>query len=150
MLYDIKKWKIHRFSFLWYIIIIGRGGFNLSWKNIKIDKINTIEKLISEFEVTALTLLEEVFEGDIIHYGSFKVRIYEEQNTDSNHLVGYTNLKLKDSFGGYEGAVGYGSTIEEALQDTIENFKALVYEFKNARERNLIKEDFYLVNYDEF
>lgn len=51
----------------------------MSWKDLEIEKINTIEKLVAEFEVSALTFFEEVYEGDQIPFGSFKVRIYEQK-----------------------------------------------------------------------
>lgn len=122
----------------------------MSWKNIKIDQINSIEKLVSEFDISALSFFEEMYEDDTIHYGSFKVRIYESQNDESTHLIGYTNLKLKDPLGGYEGAVGYGKTVEDALQATINNFLKMITEYKQNKKSGLNKEDFTIVSYDEF
>ena len=35
----------------------------MSWKDLEIEKINTIEKLVAEFEVSALTFFEEDMEN---------------------------------------------------------------------------------------
>lgn len=120
----------------------------MSWKDLEIEKINTIEKLVAEFEVSALTFFEEVYEGDQIPFGSFKVRIYEQK--ESNTFIGYTNLKLKDPLGGFDGAVGYGLKIEDALVDIIKNFKNNVCSYMDNCKRKLNKDDFSLVSYDEF
>ncbi|MDM5351456.1 hypothetical protein ACE1MS_02815 [Lysinibacillus sp. fkY74-1] len=53
----------------------------MSWRDIKIDSLDAIEKCVAEFEITALRffeeIFEEIFEENIIHYGAFKVKIYE-------------------------------------------------------------------------
>ncbi|MFU8648890.1 hypothetical protein ACNA06_16410 [Lysinibacillus sp. RSDA_15] len=49
----------------------------MSWRDIKIDSLDAIEKCVAEFEITALRFFEEIFEENIIHYGAFKVKIYE-------------------------------------------------------------------------
>lgn len=56
----------------------------MSWRDIKIQNIDAIEKCVAEFEITALRFFEELYEYDIIHYGAFKVKIYERQNMHSN------------------------------------------------------------------
>lgn len=116
----------------------------MSWKDIKIDHIDYIEKCVAEFEITALDFFETVYEGDTIHYGSFKVKIYESQNTQPNigeneKFTGFTNLRLKDSlgFGGYEGGIGFGITIEQALEDTVRNFIGNIKDYKVKKKRSL-------------
>lgn len=129
----------------------------MSWKDIKIDHVDYIEKCVAEFEITALDFFEMVYEGDTIHYGSFKVKIYERQNTqfdfdESVRFTGVTNLRLKDSLGlgGYEGGVGFGITIEQALEDTVRNFISNIKDYKARKKKGLGKEDFVLIAYDEF
>jgi len=124
----------------------------LSWKDIKIDCIDEIEKCVGEFQISALDFFEDLYEGDTIHYGTFKVKIYENQKSDTNDLnfTGYTNLKLIDLTGGFEGGIGFGETIEQALEDTIHNFIDKLSDFKKLKKKGLDKEDLTLVDYDEF
>lgn len=129
----------------------------MNWKDIKIDNVDYIEKCVAEFEITALDFFEDLYEDDIIHYGSFKVKVYEQQSLQSfSHespgFTGFTNLRLKDSYGqdGYEGGMGFGRTLEEALENTIRNFMDNLKERKNQRKAGLYKEDLVLLAYDEF
>lgn len=127
----------------------------MNWKGIKIDNIEQIEKCVGEFEITALNFFERLFKGDTIHYGSFKVKIYENQNKFSNpyinaNFTGYTNLRIKDSTGGYEGGIGFGATMEEALENTVRNFMNNFTEYNEQKKRGLLKEDLVLLSYDEF
>lgn len=120
----------------------------MDWKEIKIENIGSIEKCVGEFDITALDFFEGLYEGDIIHYGMFKVKIYEGQ--DKPAFTGYTNLRLKDSSGGYEGGFGYGTTLELALENTIRNFMENLIEYKNNKKSGLCKEDLVLLTYDEY
>lgn len=125
----------------------------MTWKNIKIDQVQ-IEKCIGEFEITALDFFEELFEGDVIHFGAFKVKIYETQtvqfdSNDNYNFIGYTNLKVKSPFGN-EGGIGYGHSLEQALEQTIKDFMNKLLEFKNEKKSGLEKKDIILVDYDEF
>lgn len=129
----------------------------MSWKDLKIDHIDYIEKCVGEFEITALDFFETVYEGDTIHYGSFKVKIYESQNTlhntdENDKFTGFTNLRLKDplGLGGYEGGVGFGITIEQALENTIRNFIGNIKDYKVEKKKGLCIEDFVLLSYDEY
>jgi hypothetical protein len=122
----------------------------LSWKNIKIEKINNIEKLVAEFDITALDLLSDVFEDEIIHYGGFKVRVYETQDQGSVRLTGYTNLKILDITGHYEGAVGFGNTIESALEKTIIHFMEKLDDCMSDKGSLLTSKDFKIIKHDEF
>lgn len=129
----------------------------MSWKDIKIDHIDYIEKCVAEFEITALDFFGKVYEGDTIHYGAFKVKVYEDQNIqlrpyENVGFTGFTNLRLKDSLGlgGYEGGIGFGITVEQALEDTIRNFTGNIMDYKVKKKMGLCKEDFVLLDYDEF
>ncbi|RPK04738.1 hypothetical protein [Priestia endophytica] len=127
----------------------------MSWKDIKIDCIDRIEKCVGEFEVSALNFFEDLYEGDIIHYGTFKVKVYENQGTPSNNganfnFTGYTNLKLIDQTGGFEGGIGFGSTMEQALEETIHNFIDKLKDYKESKKKGLTKENLIIVDYDEF
>ena len=75
------------------------------WKKIKVDGIVGIEKCVAEFQVWELYKTP---------YAKFKVRVFERETS----FVGYTNISVKDK----ERSVGYGLSIEEALEDTLINF----------------------------
>ncbi|WP_273130174.1 hypothetical protein [Bacillus weihaiensis] len=122
----------------------------MSWKNIKIEKINSIEKLVAEFDITALDLLSDVFENDANYYGGFKVKVYETQDQNSLILTGYTNLKILDLTGHYEGAVGFGNTIEDALEDTLNQFIKKLNNCISDKGSLLTLNNFKIVSYDEF
>lgn len=127
----------------------------MSWKDIKINCIDEIEKCVGEFQISALDFFENLYEGDIIHYGTFKIKVYESQgnpinNSNDLNFTGYTNLKLVDPSGGFEGGIGFGGTIEQALEETIHNFIDKLVDYKEAKKKGLDKEDFILVDYDEF
>ncbi|MCP3742380.1 hypothetical protein [Rossellomorea sp. BNER] len=127
----------------------------MGWKDIKIENVDQIEKCVAEFEITALDFFENLYDGDILHYGAFKVKVYETQivqfNPDKDfNFIGYTNLKLKDSSGGYEGGIGSGVSLEQALEETIRDFMRKLTEYKAQKSAGLCKEDFVLVDYDEF
>lgn len=128
----------------------------MSWRNIKIAHIDYIEKCVAEFEITALNFFEEVYEDGFIHYGAFKVKIYEKQSMHiDNHehgFTGFTNLRLKDPLneGGYEGGVGFGHSIEQALESTIRNFTDNIKAYQANKKAGLSEDDFVLLNYDEF
>lgn len=80
------------------------------WKNIKIEGIAGIEKCVAEFNVWELNKTP---------YGKFKVKIFENED---GKFTGYTNLQVKDAIGDPCAGVGYGNTVEEALEDTIRYF----------------------------
>lgn len=127
----------------------------MNWKDLRIDRVGMIQKCVAEFDIAALKFFGEIYEGDTIHYGGFKVKIYETSyNNDEapgeSGFTGYTNLKLVDSDGYPEGTTGYALTIEEALEKTVSNFLDLVEEFKKEKPNGLQKEDFIIVPYDEF
>lgn len=79
----------------------------VKWQDLKIEGIAYIRKCVAEFDVGELKKTP---------WAKFKVKIKEDQD---GKLTGYTNLEVKDEFGDFCGAVGFGDTIEEALEDTI-------------------------------
>lgn len=58
-------------------------------------------------------------------WAKFKVKIYEGQD---GKFTGYTNLRIKDETGVAYGGVGFGNTIDEALEDTINYFLKMLEE----------------------
>ena len=77
-----------------------------NWKDIKIEGI-TIEKCVAEFKI---------FEQKYFPYSPFTIKIYEKVN---GHFEGISDLQVEDSIGHFYCSVGYGDTIEKALEDTI-------------------------------
>lgn len=80
------------------------------WKDIRVQGINKIEKVIAEFNVWAI---------DNVPYGKFKVKILEQPN---GQYVGVPNVAVKNQDGIPDGISGLGRTENEALEDTIKYF----------------------------
>lgn len=120
----------------------------LDWKDIRIEGIESIDKCVAEFDISALNFLGELYEGDYIPYGLFKVKIYESQT--SSGFSGFTNLRLKTPEGGYEGGYGFGHSLEGALEDTVRNFMANLIEYKRLKRSGLCENDLVLLTYDEY
>ena len=99
------------------------------WKDLKIDGIASIEKVVAEFIIGELNYTP---------YSKFKVKIVEKQK---GGYIGYTNLFVKDDEGYPSPEVGIGDTIEEALKNTIEIF---IEQLKKRKEDKgkLEEEDF--------
>lgn len=94
-----------------------RRWSGIMWKNIKIDNIGAIEKCVGEFQILAY---------DILPYGKMKIKVYQRQD---GMYYGYTDLKVRRKFDNSpEGAIGYGSSVEEALEDTIKYFMEILDE----------------------
>ena len=96
----------------------------MTWKNISIDGIAGIEKLVAEFNVKELK---------ITPYGKYKVKIFERSN---GKYIGYTNLQLKDEDGCPYAGVGHGDDIESTLRDTINYFQKMITERKALKEED--------------
>lgn len=64
----------------------------------------------------------------------FKIKIFQIGNND---YTGYTNILIADEIGDYYCALGYGSTEEEALEETIEAFFEMT-----SRKEEWNEEDF--------
>lgn len=85
-----------------------------NWKKVNIEGIAKIEKCVAEFNI---------WELNISPYAKFKIKVFED---NKNNFTGYSNIQVIDEVGGYNGAVGYGNTVEEALEDTIKYFFELL------------------------
>lgn len=82
-----------------------------SWKDIKIEGVNKIDKFVAEFDIWAIKK---------VPFAKFKVKIYE--GCDGKY-TGYTNIRIKNKIDGSpEGGIGFGLNVAEALQDTIKYF----------------------------
>lgn len=103
------------------------------WKNIKINGIVKIDRLVDEFEV---------WEFNKIPYGKFKIKIFEAAD---GKFTGRTNLMVIDTTNSFCAGVGYGNTVSEALEDTIRYFYSLIEEVGNLTE-----ECFKYVDIDDF
>ena len=100
------------------------------WKKIKIDGIAGIEKCVAEFHIRELYKMP--------HGGKFKVRVFEREAS----FVGYTNVSVK---GKEEGSVGYGLSVEEALEDTLISFMEVL-----DQRAEFVESDFEWAHPDDF
>ncbi|MEK3743788.1 hypothetical protein NST23_13965 [Brevibacillus sp. FSL K6-0770] len=81
------------------------------WKDIKVTGINKIDKVVAEYYVWAI---------DKVPYGKFKIKILE---TAKGGYIGLPNLAVKSlEDGTADNTSGFGNSIEEALEDTINFF----------------------------
>ena len=94
------------------------------WKEIKIPGIVKIERFIAEFEVWELAK---------IPYGKFKVKIFESMD---GSYTGRTNIMVVDRTNSFCAGIGKGSTVSDALQDTISFFYLLVDEVDDLTEES--------------
>lgn len=92
------------------------------WKKINIKGIAKIDRFVDEFEV---------WELNKIPYGKFKIKIYEET---AGRFVGRTNLMVIDRTNSFCAGIGFGSSVSEALEDTIRYFYSLIEEVENLTE----------------
>lgn len=99
-----------------------RRTYMVDWKNIKINGVVKIERLVDEFEV---------WELNKIPYGKFKVKVFE---TTEGKFTGRTNLMVIDQKECFSAGIGFGTTVNEALKDTIEYFYSLIDEVDNLTE----------------
>lgn len=101
------------------------------WKNIKIEGVVEIEKCVAEFSVSEMKYTPWL---------NFKVKIYESQ---SGKFTGVTNLMLKDSDGSPCGGIGYGNSVSEALEDTVNYFMGMLKERDTLSEEDFEAADPY-------
>ena len=92
------------------------------WYDIKHQGIAKIEKVVAEYNI---------WELNIIPCAKFRIKIYESPD---HTYIGCTNIHLADGLGDFCGAIGYGKTEEEALEDTISEF------FKMAARKDVWEE----------
>jgi len=93
------------------------------WKSVSINGIARIEKCVAEFQVWELNKTP---------FGKFRVKIYERPD---GTFAGFTNIQLKSpKDGSAECGVGYGSTVSEALEDTVKYFLDLLKDRETLTE----------------
>ncbi len=92
------------------------------WEKIKVDGIAAIEKCVAEFNICGLSK---------IPYSKFKIKIIE---SNKGYYNGKSDLQVIDATNSYYCAVGYGKSIEEALENTINNFLEMISENKEWGE----------------
>lgn len=81
------------------------------WKNIRIDNVTKIEKIVAEFNVWATQNLP---------FPKFKVKIRE---TSIGGYFGSTNVAIKSTLDNEPDWIsGFGYSISECLEDTIKSF----------------------------
>lgn len=98
------------------------------WKNIKIDGVNEIEKVVAEFNIHAMQKLP---------FFKFKVKVRE---SSTGGYCGSPNVAVRSQIDNEpDWTSGFGHSIAEALEDTI------VYFFKTLEGidiDNLTEDDF--------
>lgn len=81
------------------------------WKNINVDQVGNIEKMVGEFLI---------WMPELLPYAKMKIKIYE--NRDGKY-TGYTDVRILRVYDKTpEGAVGFGNSVEVALEQTLKNF----------------------------
>ncbi len=94
-----------------------------SWKKIKISGIAAIEQCVAEFNI---------WETEKTPYGKFKIKIFEKQD---GSFIGISNIRIRNAYDGSpESAVGFGQTITEALNDTLEYFLKMLGDREDLAE----------------
>lgn len=88
------------------------------WHNLKLDNVSGIDKTVAEFTVWMVGILP---------YAKMKIKVCESQH---GSYTGISDVRVKRKFDdGYpQSALGDGDTIEEALENTIKNFNAMLKE----------------------
>lgn len=111
------------------------------WHNLKNHRIEKIEKCVAEYQIWMHTVLP---------YGKLKIKIYEEQDKP---YTGITDIRIRRKFDGeFEGGIGYGKSIDEALEDTLKwFFEILNIDYPSEKYPNgLSEEDIEYTEYSDF
>ncbi len=107
----------------------------MGWEDIRIEGISKIDRCVAEFDVWAIPT---------VPYAKFKVKVF--MNVQGNY-TGYTDLTIKSPLDGSpEGGIGFGLSIDEALEDTLKYFMDLV----QKRGGKLFEEDIEYVEPSDF
>lgn len=111
------------------------------WKEIKLENLSGIDKCVGEFQVWMIGILP---------YAKMKVKIFE---SNEGKFTGYTDIQIKRSFdGSFEGAVGFGESVDTALENTIKYFLKMI-KSDYPREKypdGLSEEDILYSDYSDF
>lgn len=111
------------------------------WHDFKFSKVERIEKCVAEYQIWMHTVLP---------YGKLKIKIYEDQ--DSKY-IGITDIHVRRKFDGeFEGGIGYGNSIDEALKDTINCFVEIINTDYPVEKypQGLSEEDIEYAEYSDF
>lgn len=111
------------------------------WHDLKVDKVEKIEKCVAEYQIWMHTILP---------YGKMKIKIYENQKRT---YTGITDVHVRRKFdGGFECGVGFGQSIDAALEDTIKYFLEIVNSDYPEQEypHGLAEEDIEYAEYSDF
>jgi len=110
------------------------------WKDIEVENVDGIDKLISEFTISM---------NAILPYGTMKIRVYKEQ---SGLFYGITNVQIKRIFDGdFEASLGNGDNEEEALKNTLLRFNEKVNDdYPDLDELGLKEDEIKYVDWSEF
>lgn len=102
------------------------------WKDIRIDGIVEIERVVAVFEVW--------FANNIPYGGKFKIKILENIK---GKYTGVPNIRIKNHQDGtVDGISGFGSSVADALEDTLKYFMNLLNVYVKLYGRELTEEDF--------
>ncbi|QBO35746.1 hypothetical protein EQG49_04350 [Periweissella cryptocerci] len=101
------------------------------WQDIKLEKVDGIEKLVGEYVI---------WMQEILPYGKMKIRIYEDQD---GQYTGSTDVRILNRIDGSpQGGLGYGDSIDRTLEDTVNNFLDLVMDHDvNHKIQNLAENE---------
>ncbi|ATX14381.1 hypothetical protein KX067_004651 [Escherichia coli] len=87
----------------------------MGWHQMKIRSVSKVEKVEAEFVIWMFGVIP-----------SAKVKIKIRESQDGSYM-GITNVMIKRKFDDCpEGAIGWGKTVDEALENTINNFLAIL------------------------
>lgn len=102
----------------------------------------TIDKVVAEYRLKAT---------HVFPYGVCKVRV--RLSFGETQYFAMPNIGVIDRTNGWyteDGTVGFGNTIEEALDDLLTNFIELIYQYEKKFGRKLTNEDYCYSDSDDF
>ena len=85
------------------------------WHDLKIDRVDKIEKCVGEYQIRIHTVLP---------YEKVKIKIYESQDRTYTGVADVSIKRKSDEE--FETVAGFGNSVEEALEDTIRWFLQIV------------------------
>ncbi|MGY0374238.1 hypothetical protein [Clostridium sp. JNZ J1-5] len=110
-----------------------------NWKEIKIEGVTEINKLVDEFEIWALNK---------VPYEKVKVKIWENSKRG---YIGVPNMQIKNhEDGSIDGITGLGNSPEEALEDTLKCFMELIDDYEKLYQRGLKEDDVEWSSFEDF
>jgi hypothetical protein len=107
-----------------------------TWDQIAIDGILSIDRVVAEFRI----------ESPDIPSRYFRVKITE---TNTNRYIGRCNVSINSTDNCPEWILGMGNSIDEALEDTLQQFVRSLQQHKGDRSF-LEEEDFTWADCEDF